>query len=63
MMYVVGVSEFSRCGAGGVVASLTTHMIGLPPVLAAGSAEMKARVAPPVYSGNRICTLLQKCSG
>lgn len=49
--------ELSRPGAGGVVASLMTHGIGLPPVLAMGSEELKARVAPPVLAGEKLICL------
>jgi acyl-CoA dehydrogenase len=49
--------ELSRVGAGGLGASLMTHGIGLPPILAMGSEELKRRVAPPVLSGDRIIAL------
>jgi acyl-CoA dehydrogenase len=49
--------ELSRPGAGGVGASLMTHGIGLPPILAMGSEELKKRVAPPVLSGDKIIAL------
>ena len=49
--------ELSRVGAGGLGASLMTHGIGLPPILATGSDEMKRRVAPPVLSGDKIIAL------
>jgi acyl-CoA dehydrogenase len=35
-------------GSGGVMASLFTHNIGLPPVLAHGTPELQAEVIPPV---------------
>ena len=38
--------ELAAAGAGGLTASLMTHGIGLPPILALGSEEMKRRVAP-----------------
>src|SRR3546814_8171484 len=34
-----------------------THGIGLPPILALGSDELKQRVAPPVLAGDRIIAL------
>jgi acyl-CoA dehydrogenase len=34
-----------------------THGIGLPPILAMGSEELKKRVAPPVLSGDKIIAL------
>lgn len=49
--------ELARVGAGGLTASLMTHGIGLPPILAAGSDAMKARVAPAVLAGERIIAL------
>ena len=49
--------ELSRPGAGGISASLMTHGIGLPPVLAAGSAELKRRIAPQVLAGEKIIAL------
>jgi acyl-CoA dehydrogenase len=49
--------ELSRVGAGGLGASLMTHGIGLPPILAMGSDELKRRVAPLVLSGERIIAL------
>ena len=41
-------------GSGGVMASLFSHNIGLPPVMAHGSAELQAEVVPPVLRGERI---------
>jgi acyl-CoA dehydrogenase len=49
--------EYARCGAGGVVASLNSHSIGLPPVFSAGSEALKARVIPPVLRGDKIAAL------
>jgi acyl-CoA dehydrogenase len=49
--------ELARVGAGGLTASLMTHGIGLPPILALGSDEMKRRVAPAVLSGDKIIAL------
>ena len=43
--------------SGGVLASLFTHNIGLPPVLAHGSKELIARIVPPVLAGDRIAAL------
>lgn len=48
---VVTSEELARLGAGGVTAALMVHGIGLPPVLAIGSEEMKQRIAPPVLRG------------
>ena len=49
--------ELAAVGAGGLSASLMTHGIGLPPVLALGSAELKQRVAPPVLRGDKLIAL------
>ncbi len=49
--------ELAAVGAGGLSASLMTHGIGLPPVLALGSDAMKARVAPAVLAGDKIIAL------
>ena len=49
--------ELAAVGAGGLGASLMTHGIGLPPVLAMGSEEMKRRIAVPVLSGDKIIAL------
>ena len=49
--------EIAAAGAGGLGASLMTHGIGLPPILALGSEEMKRRIAPEVLSGDKIISL------
>jgi acyl-CoA dehydrogenase len=49
--------ELSRIGAGGLGASLMTHGIGLPPILATGSDHLKEMVAPPVLAGEKIIAL------
>lgn len=49
--------ELAAVGAGGLSASLMTHGIGLPPILALGSEELKRRVAPPVLAGDKIIAL------
>lgn len=49
--------ELSAVGAGGLTASLMTHGIGLPPILAMGAEEMKRRVAVPVLAGEKIIAL------
>ena len=54
---VVLAEEYARCGCGGVVASLNSHSIGLPPILAAGSDALKVRVIPPVLRGEKISAL------
>ncbi|KRB75165.1 acyl-CoA dehydrogenase [Noviherbaspirillum sp. Root189] len=53
---IVG-EEVARAGCGGVSASLFSHTIGTPPVLHAGSEELKARVLPGVLAGQKISAL------
>jgi len=49
--------ELARAGSGGLIAGLMTHGIGLPPVIALGSDELKARIAPPVLAGEKLIAL------
>ncbi|MCC0006236.1 MAG: acyl-CoA dehydrogenase family protein [Methylobacteriaceae bacterium] len=49
--------ELARAGAGGVSASLMSHTIGSPPILAVGPEAMKKRVLPLVLSGEKISAL------
>jgi acyl-CoA dehydrogenase len=49
--------ELTAAGSGGLVAGLMSHGIGLPPIIALGSAELKQRVAPSVIAGESICAL------
>ena len=49
--------ELIRSGSGGVAASLGTHSIALPPILALGTPEQKERFVPPVVSGEKIASL------
>jgi acyl-CoA dehydrogenase len=44
-------------GSGGVMASLFTHNIGLPPVLAHGTPELQQEIIPPVLRGEKITAL------
>ena len=57
MYSIVTNEELARMGAGGINASLLVHGIGLPPILAIGSEEMKQRVAPQVLSGKKVHAL------
>ena len=43
--------------SGGVLASLMSHNIGLPPVLAYGSEAVRREVIPPVLAGEQIAAL------
>ncbi|MFV0280038.1 MAG: acyl-CoA dehydrogenase family protein [Rhodoblastus sp.] len=49
--------ELSRAACGGVSASLNSHTIGSPPILAVGSEAMKKRVLPQVLAGEKISAL------
>jgi acyl-CoA dehydrogenase len=49
--------ELMRSTSGGLVASLGSMDIGLPPVVKWGSPELKARVVPPVLAGEKIACL------
>lgn len=53
----IQVEEFCRAGSGGLMASLFSHSIGLPPILAVGSEALKRRVAPDVLAGKKISAL------
>ncbi|MBY0421126.1 MAG: acyl-CoA dehydrogenase family protein, partial [Parvularculaceae bacterium] len=54
---IIASEELARAGSGGLIAGLMTHNIGLPPVIALGSDELKARVAPAVLSGDALIAL------
>ena len=54
---LVFAEEYARCGSGGVNASINSHTIALPPILAAGDDELKRRVLPPVLQGEKIAAL------
>lgn len=49
--------EMGRSGSGGTAASLMSHTIGLPPVVAGASSELKARILPGVLAGEKISAL------
>jgi len=49
--------ELTRAASGGLLASLFSHTIGAPPIVAGGSAELKARVLPEILSGEKISAL------
>ncbi|NWH07382.1 MAG: acyl-CoA dehydrogenase family protein [Alphaproteobacteria bacterium] len=61
---IVTSEELARIGAGGVTASLMVHGIGLPPILALGTDDMKQRIAPAVLAGDtRISLAITEPSG
>ncbi len=53
----VSIALARHCGSGGVLASLFSHNIGLPPVLRHGSAPLQQQVIPPVLRGEQIAAL------
>ena len=54
---LVATEEIARAGSGGLMASLFSHSIGLPPILAHGSEALKRRIVPAVLSGEEISAL------
>jgi acyl-CoA dehydrogenase len=54
---LISTTEFAYAGCGGLVASLFSHNIGLPPVALHGTDALKARVIPPVLRGEKISAL------
>ena len=54
---LIATEEIARAGSGGLMASLFSHNIGLPPVLAHGSEALKQRILPDVLAGRRIAAL------
>lgn len=54
---IIAGEEISRAGSGGVHAALMSHTIGLPPVIAAASEEVRRRVVPAVIAGEKISAL------
>jgi acyl-CoA dehydrogenase len=51
------IEELTRAASGGLLASLFSHTIGAPPIVAGGSAALKARVLPAILSGEKINAL------
>lgn len=56
-MKIAATEELMRCGSGGLVASLGSLDIGLPPIVKWGSSELKERVVPAVLRGEKIAAL------
>jgi len=54
---IVSAEELARAGSGGLQASLGSHGIALPPVVAQGSQALQRRVVPPVLAGEKIAAL------
>ena len=61
---IISSEELNRPACGGVAASLMSHSIGAPPIAAAGSSELKARVLPSILRGDKIsCLAITEPSG
>ena len=54
---LIATEEQCRAGSGGLVASLFSLGIALPPIVALGSAALKQRVLPDVLAGRKIAAL------
>ena len=57
ILRMVILQELSRGGSGGVVASILSNYIGLPPIQRGGSEEMKAKVLTPCLAGDAVAAL------
>ena len=49
--------ELARCGGGMVFAQLSVNSMALPPLLVAGSEELKQRVVPAIVRGDKFISL------
>ncbi len=49
--------ELARTGAGGLIAGLFSHGIGLPPIVNLGNDEQKRRFVPDVLAGRKVSAL------
>ena len=54
---LVATEEIARAGSGGLMASLFSHSIGLPPIVAQGSQALQRRIVPEVLAGEKIAAL------
>ena len=54
---MIATEEVARAGSGGLMASLFSHSIGLPPIVAHGSEALKRRIVPEVLAGKKIAAL------
>jgi acyl-CoA dehydrogenase len=54
---LIAVEEIARAGSGGLMASLFSHNIGLPPIVAQGSQALQHRIVPAVLRGEKIAAL------
>ena len=49
--------ELARAGGGMIFAQLSVNSMALPPVLNAGSEEMKAKIVPDIACGKKFISL------
>jgi acyl-CoA dehydrogenase len=54
---MIAAIELAQCGSGGLLASLLSHTIAVPPIAVLGDEAMKARVLRPVLAGEKIAAL------
>jgi len=54
---LIATEEIARAGSGGLMASLFSHNIGLPPIVAHASDMLKQRVIPGVLCGETVAAL------
>jgi acyl-CoA dehydrogenase len=54
---IIAIEELARAGSGGLIASLMTHGIGTPPIVAMGNDEQKRRFVAPVLAGEKVAAL------
>ena len=54
---LIATEEVARAGSGGLMASLFSHSIGLPPIVAHGSDALQRRIVPDVLAGTKIAAL------
>jgi len=57
LLSMIVTQELARAGSGGISASLMSHSIGMPPLVAAGNGALKARILPEVVAGRTISAL------
>jgi len=55
--YITVIEEFCRCGSFGLIASLFSHGIALPPIIKHGTPKQKEKFLRPVIAGDRIAAL------
>jgi acyl-CoA dehydrogenase len=54
---MIATDEVARAGSGGLMASLFSHSIALPPIVAHGSEALKQKIVAPVLAGEKIAAL------